>query len=90
MNPQNARVLVAGATGYLGAFVAREFTKRGHFVRALARSPEKLDSLRDELDEIVNGELLAFLAAMMTSDMIAPATGSHRIGEYFRKLEAIS
>ena len=57
MNPQNARVLVAGATGYLGAFVAREFTKRGHFVRALTRSPEKLDSVRGELDEIVIGEV---------------------------------
>jgi uncharacterized protein YbjT (DUF2867 family) len=57
MNPQNARVLVAGATGYLGAFVAMEFTKRGHFVRALARSPEKLDPVRDELDEIVIGEV---------------------------------
>ena len=57
MNPQNARVLVAGATGYLGAFVAKEFTKRGHFVRALARSPEKLDPIRDELDEIVIGEV---------------------------------
>jgi uncharacterized protein YbjT (DUF2867 family) len=51
------RVLVAGATGYLGKFVAREFKSRGHFVRALARSPEKLDPLRDELDEIVRGEV---------------------------------
>ena len=33
---------LAGATGYLGGFVAREFKSQGHFVRALARSPEKL------------------------------------------------
>lgn len=51
------RVLVAGATGYLGQFVAREFRSRGHFVRALARSPEKLEPLRNELDEIVQGEV---------------------------------
>lgn len=51
------RVLVAGATGYLGRFVAREFKSRGHFVRALARSPEKLEDLRGELDEIVRGEV---------------------------------
>ena len=51
------RVLVAGATGYLGGFVAQEFKARGHFVRALARSPEKLASLRDSLDEIVRGEV---------------------------------
>jgi uncharacterized protein YbjT (DUF2867 family) len=51
------RVLVAGATGYLGRFVAQEFKARGHFVRALARSPEKLDHLQGSLDEIVEGEV---------------------------------
>jgi uncharacterized protein YbjT (DUF2867 family) len=51
------RVLVAGATGYLGGFVAREFKTRGHFVRALARSSEKLDGLRDSLDEVVEAEV---------------------------------
>jgi uncharacterized protein YbjT (DUF2867 family) len=51
------RVLVAGATGYLGGFVAQEFKARGHFVRALARSPEKLDHVQDLLDEIVDGEV---------------------------------
>jgi uncharacterized protein YbjT (DUF2867 family) len=51
------RVLVAGATGYLGRFVATELKSRGHFVRALARSPHKLDDMRDQLDEIVRGEV---------------------------------
>ena len=51
------RVLVAGATGYLGGFVARELKARGHFVRALTRSPEKLDHLQDSLDEIVEAEV---------------------------------
>ena len=51
------RVLVAGATGYLGGFVAREFKNRGFFVRALARSPEKLRPLRDSLDEVVQAEI---------------------------------
>lgn len=51
------RVLVAGATGYLGGFVARELKARGHFVRALARSSGKLDPLRDALDEVVPGEI---------------------------------
>jgi uncharacterized protein YbjT (DUF2867 family) len=50
-------ILVAGATGYLGGFVAREFNERGHFVRALARSPEKLDAIKDSIDEIVEGEI---------------------------------
>ena len=38
------RVLVAGATGYLGRYVAQEFKRRGYWVRALARSPEKLQT----------------------------------------------
>ena len=51
------RVLVAGATGYLGGFVARDFKSRDYLVRALARSPKKLDPLRDSLDEIVQAEV---------------------------------
>jgi uncharacterized protein YbjT (DUF2867 family) len=51
------RILVAGATGYLGGFVAREFKSQGHFVRVLARSPGKLNSLDPAPDEIVQGEI---------------------------------
>ncbi len=51
------RVLVAGATGYLGEFVAREFKARGYFVRALARSTKKINHLRDATDEIVEAEI---------------------------------
>jgi uncharacterized protein YbjT (DUF2867 family) len=51
------RILVAGATGYLGSFVAKEFKRQGHFVRALARSPEKLHRLDPLPDEIVKGEV---------------------------------
>lgn len=51
------RILVAGATGYLGSFVAQEFKSQGHFVRALARSPQKLDSLDPAPDEIAQGEV---------------------------------
>jgi len=51
------RVLVAGATGYLGGFVAQELKARGHFVRALARSPEKLERIQGCLDETVEAEV---------------------------------
>jgi len=37
------RVLVAGATGYLGKFVTREFKQRGYWVRALTRSAQRLE-----------------------------------------------
>lgn len=57
MDNAKQRVLVAGATGYLGGFVAREFKRRGHFVRALARSPEKLEHMKAGLDEVVKGEV---------------------------------
>lgn len=35
-------VLVAGASGYLGRYVTKEFSDRGYAVRALVRNPEKL------------------------------------------------
>jgi uncharacterized protein YbjT (DUF2867 family) len=37
-----ARVLVAGATGYLGKFVVEAFKAHGYWVRALTRSEERL------------------------------------------------
>ena len=51
------RVLVAGATGYLGGFVARAFAEHGWFVRAMARRPRKLGELALLLDEVVEGEV---------------------------------
>ena len=39
------KVLVAGANGYLGRFVVREFKRRGYWVRALARNPGRLAAL---------------------------------------------
>lgn len=37
------KVLVAGSTGYLGKYVTQEFKQRGYWIRALARSPGKLE-----------------------------------------------
>ncbi len=51
------RVLVAGATGYLGGFVAREFKERGYPVRVLVRSAERLGALRKIVDEVVVAEI---------------------------------
>lgn len=59
------RVLVAGATGYLGRFVAREFKERGDWVRVLARNPDKLRTpgpfleppIADLVDEVFVGEV---------------------------------
>ena len=51
------RLLVAGATGYLGRFVVRELKDRGYFVRALVRSKDRVGELADIVDEIVEGEV---------------------------------
>ena len=51
------KVLVAGATGYLGKYVVKEFKKQGYWVRALTRSSEKLASIREFIDDIIIGEV---------------------------------
>jgi uncharacterized protein YbjT (DUF2867 family) len=51
------RVLVAGATGYLGHYVVKAFKKQGYWVRALTRSADKLENLRDDVDEAFIGEV---------------------------------
>jgi uncharacterized protein YbjT (DUF2867 family) len=49
------KVLLAGASGSLGSYVAKEFKARGYWVRAIARDPSKLAPLN--LDEIVKADL---------------------------------
>ncbi len=51
------KVLVAGATGYLGQFVVRELKEKGYWVRALARDKSKLTHLEAFIDEIIIGEV---------------------------------
>lgn len=50
------RVAVAGATGYLGGFVARAFAEAGWKVRALARNPDRCAAIRPYCDEIFQAE----------------------------------
>jgi uncharacterized protein YbjT (DUF2867 family) len=59
------RVVVAGATGYLGKYAVRAFKQRGYWVRALTRSAERLAApgpftapgiAEDEVDEVFVGE----------------------------------
>lgn len=51
------RVLVAGATGYLGGYIVDELKKRGVWVRALVRRPEQRAALEHRVDEIVVGQI---------------------------------
>jgi uncharacterized protein YbjT (DUF2867 family) len=51
------KVLVAGATGYLGKYVVNGFKKHGFWVRALARNGYKLENLSAYIDEKFIGEV---------------------------------
>ncbi len=51
-------VLVAGATGYLGRYVVKELKKQGYWVRALARNAEKLEDLKEHIDEVFEAEVI--------------------------------
>jgi len=59
------KVLVAGATDYLGKFVLQEFKRQGYWVRALTRNEKKLaeigpfgePAVTDCIDEVFTGEV---------------------------------
>ncbi len=51
------KVLVIGATGYLGRFVVREFKKQGYWVRVLARDTQKLIGIEQYRDDVRIGEI---------------------------------
>lgn len=51
------KILVAGATGYLGQFAVRTFKERGFRVRALGRSASRLDPISQYADETFIGEV---------------------------------
>jgi len=59
------KVLVAGASGYLGRYAVKEFKDRGYYVRALMRNPEKVKTIGpygepaiyDLADEIIVGDV---------------------------------
>ena len=53
---QRPKVLVAGATGYLGGHVVEALHREGYPIRALARNPEKLGARRALCDEVVTAE----------------------------------
>jgi uncharacterized protein YbjT (DUF2867 family) len=50
------KVLVAGATGYLGQFVVRALKAKDYWVRALGRNAERLAPVEEHADELFVGE----------------------------------
>jgi len=51
------RILIAGATGYLGQYLVTESKNRGYWVRALVRKPEKINHLSEYIDDLYVGEV---------------------------------
>ncbi|MFM2480892.1 SDR family oxidoreductase [Celerinatantimonas sp. YJH-8] len=51
------KILLAGATGYLGCYIAKELQRRHCFFRVIARSPEKLQAHHIEASEVIQAEL---------------------------------
>lgn len=51
------RVLLAGATGYLGSYIAKELLERSYPIRVIARNPDKLKQNNIELTEILQTEI---------------------------------
>ena len=76
------RVLVAGATGYLGRFVAKEFKDRDDWVRVLARQPDKLMTpgpfLEPAIDELVEVAVRALSPGV--NDPFTVISCIHRLG----------
>ena len=52
---EKKKVLVAGASGYLGRYVVKAFAEQGYSVRALVRSPKKLAEEGANLEPAIAG-----------------------------------
>lgn len=52
------KILIAGATGYIGRLLLEELRTQSYEIRCLARTPEKLDDIDDDHVEVVQGDVL--------------------------------
>ena len=73
-------IALLGATGMVGSFVVNEALARGYDIRALARTPKKLDALKGQIT-IIQGDArdgAAIDALLAGSDVVITALGPVR------------
>lgn len=74
---KNITIALLGATGMVGGFILQEALTQGYDIRALARTPKKLDSVKDRIT-IVQGDArdLATIEELLRgSDVVFSALG---------------
>ena len=74
---KNVTIAVLGATGMVGGFILQEALAQGYTVRALARTPQKLDMLKGRIT-IVQGDARdpsAIAALLRGSNIVISALG---------------
>jgi uncharacterized protein YbjT (DUF2867 family) len=84
------RVLVAGATGYLGGHILRELKKQNYYVRAISRSKARLLRQQPDIDEPIEAELTrpeTLSDCCETIDVVISAVGITRQKEGFTYME---
>lgn len=88
-HPSSTRVVIFGATGYIGRFVTAEFIRRGYLVTAFAREKSGVggkkspDSVRDDFEhanvivgDVTNPEQVAKAFASAPDDDATPPTST--------------
>jgi len=80
----NIKVMVAGATGYIGGSVARALRERGFWVRGLTRNPDRLKAPAD-VDDVFVGQATRPETLQGLCDGIDVAFSSIGIHEFIRK-----
>jgi uncharacterized protein YbjT (DUF2867 family) len=56
--PETSRILLTGATGYIGGHLLRSLEKQGYRLRCLARRPQALQQKASPSTEVVQGDVL--------------------------------
>lgn len=51
------KILVIGASGFVGGYLTRQLLKEGYIVRCLARNPDKVKALADSGCEVIKGDM---------------------------------